>query len=152
VAKHGAEAVFYAATTALVAAGAVEFASGLLEGLGAAGGEATLAEAGGESGWMTLEEAEAQSVKEGIYEFTSSDGRTYVGQTDNFGRRIGEHLGGPEPKLLQEDLGSVRVRGVQGGKTAREIQEQLRIMDLGGVKCLRNIRNPIGPARQYLMP
>lgn len=41
---------------------------------------------------------------------------------------------------------------VLGGKAVREIAEQLIINDLGGIENLENVRNPIGPARQYLMP
>jgi hypothetical protein len=39
-----------------------------------------------------------------------------------------------------------------GGKTAREVAEQLRILDRGGVGNLENIRNPIGPRRANLLP
>jgi len=45
----------------------------------------------------------------------------------------------------------VNTTEVLGGKTAREIAEQLRINSLGGVRNLENIRNPIGAARQYLL-
>jgi hypothetical protein len=38
-----------------------------------------------------------------------------------------------------------------GGKTQREIAEQLRINDLGGIENLANQRNPIGPNRSYLL-
>ena len=41
---------------------------------------------------------------------------------------------------------------VDGGKLAREIAEQTRINQLGGIVNLENLRNPIGAARQYLMP
>ncbi len=58
----------------------------------------------------------------------------------------------PKGKLLQADISKVRTTEVLGGKTAREIAEQLRINELGGVKNLENIRNPIGPARQNLLP
>lgn len=40
---------------------------------------------------------------------------------------------------------------VSGGKTAREIAEQLRIKELGGVAGLENIVNPIGAARKGLL-
>ena len=36
--------------------------------------------------------------------------------------------------------------------TCGEIAEQLRIIDLGGVENLENIRNPIGSARANLLP
>lgn len=51
----------------------------------------------------------------------------------------------------------VKFKEVLGGKTAREIVEQLQIESLGGiyqngVKVLENMRNPIGEARKYLLP
>ena len=39
-----------------------------------------------------------------------------------------------------------------GGRTAREIAEQQKIDDLGGIDVLLNIRNPIGLQRFDLMP
>jgi hypothetical protein len=41
---------------------------------------------------------------------------------------------------------------VVGGKTAREIAEQLQINVLHGIRYLENDRNPIGAARRYLLP
>ncbi len=92
----------------------------------------------------------AAEAEEGIYEFTASSGRTYVGQSANIPARIGQHL--ETGKLLEADLGSLRTTEVLGGKTAREIAEQLRINELGGVRNLENINNPIGPNRQHLLP
>jgi hypothetical protein len=40
---------------------------------------------------------------------------------------------------------------VLGGKVSREIAEQLRINELGGVDFLENINNPVGAAPQYLL-
>ncbi len=85
---------------------------------------------------------------EGIYEFTAALGKTYVGQSGNIAARLEQHKA--SGKLLPGT--SVRTTEVLGGKTAREIAEQLRINSLGGIKYLENIRNPIGPARQYLLP
>ena len=45
----------------------------------------------------------------------------------------------------------LQVTEVLGRKTAREIAEQTKINDLGGIGNMENVRNPIGPARQYLM-
>lgn len=42
--------------------------------------------------------------------------------------------------------------GVSGGKTAREIAEQQKIDEFGGIGNLLNKRNPIGPRRFNLMP
>jgi RHS repeat-associated protein len=89
-------------------------------------------------------------AKEGIYEFTAASGKTYVGQSKNIVRRIEQHL--KSGKLLPKDLPSVKITPVSGGKTAREIAEQLRINELGGVGNLENIRNPIGPGRSHLLP
>ena len=49
-------------------------------------------------------------------------------------------------------VGNVRRSEVLGGKTAREIAEQLKVTEKGGVRMLRNERNPIGDARLHLMP
>jgi len=84
---------------------------------------------------------------EGIYEFTAASGKTYVGQSGNIAACLEQHIA--SGKLLPGT--SVRTTEVLGGKTAREIAEQLRINSLGCIKYLENIRNPIGPARQYLL-
>jgi hypothetical protein len=84
---------------------------------------------------------------EGIYEFTAASGKTYVGQSGNIAARLEQHIA--SGKLFPGT--SVRTTEVLGGKAAREIAEQLRINSLGGIKYLENIRNPIGPARQYLL-
>ena len=81
-------------------------------------------------------------ITEGIYEFTSKSGKTYVGQSGNIAERIEQHVA--SGKLLPKDLSSVKITEVLGGKTAREIAEQLRINELGGVRNLENILNPIG--------
>lgn len=90
---------------------------------------------------------------EGIYEFTAASGKTYVGQSGNIAARLEQHIA--SGKLLPGV--SVRTTEILGGKTAREIGEQMRINSLGGIyqngiKVLENVRNPIGPARQYLLP
>jgi len=41
---------------------------------------------------------------------------------------------------------------VLGGRIAREIADQQKIDELGGVDALLNIRNPIGQARFGPMP
>jgi RHS repeat-associated protein len=87
---------------------------------------------------------------EGIYEFTAASGKTYVGQSGDICARIEGHLS--SGKLLPEDLASLQTTEVLGGKAAREVAEQLRINELGGIENLENIRNPIGPARQDLLP
>ena len=72
-----------------------------------------------------------------------------MGQSANIPARINQHLA--SGKLLEGDLSSLRTTQVLGGRTAREVAEQLRINQLGGLENLENIRNPIGPARQYLL-
>lgn len=44
-----------------------------------------------------------------------------------------------------------KITPVEGGKTAREVAEQKRINELGGVTNLENKVNPIGPRRQHIM-
>lgn len=100
-------------------------------------------------GAEALESGGGEAI-EGIYEFTAASGKTYVGQSGNIFERIAQHLA--SGKLLPEDLSTLRTTEVLGGKTAREIAEQLRINGLGGIENLENIRNPIGVARQYLLP
>jgi hypothetical protein len=89
-------------------------------------------------------------IREGIYEFVGNSGKIYVGQSGNIPIRIAQHLA--SGKLPLSELGNVARTGVKGGRTAREIAEQLRINALGGLRNLENIRNPIGPNRQHLMP
>ncbi|HTV73900.1 MAG TPA: hypothetical protein VME66_09370, partial [Candidatus Acidoferrales bacterium] len=67
------------------------------------------------------------ATSEGIYEFTASNGLKYIGQSGNVGRRILQHLA--SGKLLAQDLNTVRYTEVLGGKTAREVAEQLRILE-----------------------
>jgi RHS repeat-associated protein len=90
------------------------------------------------------------TAKEGIYEFTARTGETYVGQSGNIAARIQQHTS--SGFLRKEDVGTLRTTQVLGGKTAREIAEQLRINKLGGIDKLANERNPIGSARQHLLP
>jgi len=71
-----------------------------------------------------------------------------VGQSKNIAARLKQHT--KSGKLLPGT--SVKITEVPGGKTAREIAEQLRINSLGGIKKLENLRNPIGPARKNLLP
>lgn len=77
-------------------------------------------------------------------------GKIYVGQSGNFSERIAQHM--TSGKLLPEDLGSLAVTEVLGGKTSREVAEQLRIIELGGVDELANLRNPIGVNRADIIP
>jgi len=100
------------------------------------------------SRWSNAAKGGSRIASEGIYEFTAASGRTYVGQSGTMAERLVQHTA--SGKLPTG--GVVNTTELLGGKTAREIAEQLRINDLGGVRNLENIRNPIGPARQHLLP
>jgi uncharacterized protein RhaS with RHS repeats len=89
----------------------------------------------------------AKEAVGGIYEFVATTGRRYVGQSKDIARRIGQHI---SDGRLGEGA-EVIWRRVTGGRTAREVAEQVRIDELGGVDNLENIRNPIGTARRHLI-
>jgi non-ribosomal peptide synthetase component E (peptide arylation enzyme) len=91
----------------------------------------------------------APAVREGIYEFAASSGKTYVGQSANVPARIAQHI--KSGKMLAEDIGTLKTTQVGGGRIAREIAEQARIDRLGGIENLENVRNVIGPARKHLL-
>ncbi|MBZ5527084.1 MAG: hypothetical protein LAN71_04165 [Acidobacteriia bacterium] len=94
------------------------------------------------------------AVKEGIYEGAdaTAPGRTYVGQSGNVPERLAQHeASGKFPGGTK-----VSTTEVKGGKTAREIAEQKRLNELGGVRSnpgstTSNQRNPIGKKRKKLM-
>jgi RHS repeat-associated protein len=120
--------------------------------VGVAKGVSVITSAGARGGVQGTAEtvsqgASKQVVKEGIYEFQATSGKTYVGQSGNIPRRLVQHV--RSGKLPQG--GAVKVTEVLGGKTTREIAEQTRINELGGIKNLENKVNPIGPNRQHLM-
>jgi hypothetical protein len=100
----------------------------------------------GARGVISAAKTSKQAV-EGVYEFTATSGKTYVGQSGNIAVRLEQHI--TSGKLLQGT--PVKTTEVLGGKTVREIAEQLRVNSLGGIKNLENIRNPIGPNRQNLI-
>lgn len=93
--------------------------------------------------------AAAAGATEGIYEYTSKSGRQYVGQSNDIDRRLGEHI--RDGRVTPEEAARATRTEVPGGKTAREIAEQRRIDELGGVDNLENVRNPIGQNRRHLM-
>ncbi|TIH27060.1 hypothetical protein [Subtercola vilae] len=80
---------------------------------------------------------------------TTRDG-VYVGQSNNIDRRLQEHVN--RGKFTAEDIAGAERFGVPGGKTAREIAEQLKVDSLGGKGQLLNVVNPIGDSRLDLMP
>ncbi|MBC8325172.1 MAG: GIY-YIG nuclease family protein [Verrucomicrobia subdivision 3 bacterium] len=85
---------------------------------------------------------------EGIYEFTGTSGKKYVGQSGNIPKRLKQH----ESSGKLSPNSRVEIMELSGGKTASEIQEQLRINELGGIKNLEYKRNPIGKNRKHILP
>nr|WP_282581100.1 LysM peptidoglycan-binding domain-containing protein [Ralstonia insidiosa] len=130
-------------------------------GLGGGGGRSFAGESSGtgRAGLMDAAEAEgvagARSIREGIYEFKTTDNEPYVGQSGNIDQRLQRHV--ENGKLNAEDVESVQRTEVLGGKTAREIAEHQRIQELtDGVpaRLSPNVANkvdPIGPNRRYLL-
>jgi len=86
---------------------------------------------------------------EGVYEFPEK-GKTYVGQSGNIENRLKQH--GKSGKLGEGV--TPNTREVQGGKAAREVEEQTRINELGGTKGgnVTNERNPVGENRKDILP
>jgi RHS repeat-associated protein len=91
----------------------------------------------------------AKAVDEGIYVIKGSRG-TYVGESGNIPGRLAQHV--ESKRFTQAEVDSAERIGVVGGKTAREIAEQQKIDELGGIDALLNLRNPIGRRRLGLMP
>jgi hypothetical protein len=77
---------------------------------------------------------------------------TYAGQSGNFTERFSQHLIENGGRFTQEELNAAERFAVPGGKTAREIAEQQKIDEFGGIGKLLNKRNPIGQRRFDLMP
>jgi RHS repeat-associated protein len=103
-----------------------------------------------------VEAPTATVPKEGIYEGpdATAPGKTYVGQSGNIPERLAQHGESGTGKFPEGT--KVSTTEVKGGKTAREIAEQKRIDQLGGVRSkpgsqTSNIRNPIGPKRKDLV-
>lgn len=96
-----------------------------------------------------------KKITEGIYDFHATSSKRYVGQSNDIDRRLQEHI--KSGKLDSSELPNANRTDVPGGKTQREIAEQRRIDELGGIrnpdgsKNLENNRNPIGPNRRHLL-
>lgn len=99
--------------------------------------------------WLVGARAVQQEVQEGIYIVRAAEGR-YVGQSGNMAERLAQHVA--RGKFTEAEVSTAERIYVGGGKTAREIAEQLKIDELGGLRNLINERNPIGPRRFELMP
>lgn len=89
---------------------------------------------------------------EGIYVIRNAAGEVYVGQSGNITSRLGQHVS--TGKFTQAEVDAAEHIEVLGGKTAREIQEQLKLDSFGGKKAsnVLNEVNPIGDRRLSLMP
>ena len=97
--------------------------------------------------------ASKTGVKEGIYEFTDTTGKRYIGQSSNVSNRTKQHV--RSGKLDPSE--SVQSTQVSGGRTAREIAEHRRIQEITGDVPARfsdrvsNKVDPIGPNRRHLL-
>ena len=109
--------------------------------------EALAVEAAAAAEAVTAEEV----ANEGVYVIRATRG-TYVGQSGDITARFSQHLIENGGRFTQAELDAAERVAVTGGKTAREIAEQQKIDELGGVDALMNIRNPIGLRRLGLMP
>jgi hypothetical protein len=79
---------------------------------------------------------------------------TYVGQSGNIDSRVAQHVA--SGKVMPDEAANATRTEVLGGRTAREVAEQTRINEITSDEGARsplvsNERNPVGPARQYLM-
>jgi len=90
-----------------------------------------------------------QEVTEGIYVIRGSRG-IYVGQSGNIPRRLAQHA----DRFTAAELANAERYAVSGGRTAREVAEQLKIDEFGGIRGgrLLNRLNPIGDRRLSLLP
>jgi len=104
---------------------------------------------GGSHATLTTAPKFVVAAEEGIYVVRSEAG-TYVGQSGNITTRLGQHVA--KDKFTQAEVDAAERIPVSGGKTAREIAEQLKIDELGGIENLVNKVNPIGARRFDLMP
>jgi RHS repeat-associated protein len=92
---------------------------------------------------------DAAKATEGVYEVTAKSGKGYVGQSSNIPRRLEEHVAAG--KITPQAAATAKTSPVTGGKTAREVAEQKRVNDRGGIRELENKRNPIGAKRRHLL-
>jgi RHS repeat-associated protein len=88
-------------------------------------------------------------IEEGIYVVTARSGLSYVGQSMHITTRLARHV-------ATRKIGIAAARtahriAVPGGRTAREVAEQLKIRELGGVGELENVVNPIGHGSKGLL-
>lgn len=94
----------------------------------------------------------SEVANEGIYVVRNEAGEVYVGQSSDISKRLSEHVA--SGKFTQAEVDLAERIGVSGGKTTREIAEQLKLDSLGGrdASGVLNKVNPIGDRRTNLMP
>jgi RHS repeat-associated protein len=97
-----------------------------------------------------LERGLVREAESGIYQVITKTGETYVGQSETIAARLVQHI--ESGKITEEAAAAAWRWAVPGGKISREIAEQVRLSELGGVQNLANVRNPIGEARATLLP
>lgn len=100
------------------------------------------------SGRAATEAGSTGLVEEGIYIIRPAGELPYVDESGRMSARVAEHIS----RFGREAVDQAERIEVLGGRTARQIAEQQAIDELGGVRALSNIRNPIGLARTHLMP
>ena len=89
---------------------------------------------------------------EGIYVVRNAADEVYVGQSGNITSRLGQHVS--TGKFTQAEVDAAQRFEVLGGRTAREVTEQLKLDSFGGRDApgILNKVNPIGDRRLSLMP
>jgi hypothetical protein len=89
---------------------------------------------------------------EGIYVVRNAADEVYVGQSGNITSRLGQHVS--TGKFTQAKVDAAQRFEVLGGKTSREIAEQLNLDSFGGRDApgVLNKVNPIGDRRLNLLP
>jgi RHS repeat-associated protein len=89
-------------------------------------------------------------VKEGIYSFRDTAKKRYVGQSGNIDRRLRQHVA--TGKVTAANARHASRKEVLGGKTTREIAEQLKLDRYKRRNIpVSNKRNPVGDARIGLL-
>jgi len=82
----------------------------------------------------------------GVYEITTKSGKKYIGQSKDIGKRLKQH--NKSGKFGSDPIADVKVTEVKGtDRVDREVFEQRKLNDAGGIDNTLNERNPIGPAR-----
>jgi hypothetical protein len=95
----------------------------------------------------------SRTATSGIYVIRTPSG-AYVGQSGNISARLARHV--RDRRFTRTEVAAAQRYSVPGGKTAREMAEQVKInsREFRGLQGgrLRNKVNPIGPDRRALFP